>query len=226
MWTYCKNMYKQTVESVTVCRYEEGNTTTAATSWHFKVKHACIHILQRCSSINLLHMFSASHHCHNIWCLLQIHIFYKRNPAILNVTAKCAGSPYCGQMSSWLSVCLSLCPSLGVRCWHSWTICSQISREPKISQIETNTRADTYMCTLMKWLSQCVFCSASQGDSHTHTHTKLWSWKVKPVTHASKSDHWHEDCLNRNMNRSLHWGGFKENSAQTDPLRAAACSML
>lgn len=35
-----------------------------------------------------------------IWCLLQIQIFYQRNPAILNVTAKCAGSPYCGQMRS------------------------------------------------------------------------------------------------------------------------------
>lgn len=43
---------------------------------------------------------SASCPRHNIWCSLQIQIF--SNPAVLNVTAKCAGWPYCGQMSSSL----------------------------------------------------------------------------------------------------------------------------
>lgn len=86
-----------------------------------------------------------------------------------NVTAKCASSPYCGQMRAWL--CLAFCPSLGVHWWHSWTIhcCPRISEglNSKLSERETNTHADTYM-----WpprLPQWVFCSASLADSYTHT---------------------------------------------------------
>lgn len=59
-----------------------------------------------------------------------------------------------------------------------------------------------------------------------HRHTKLWSWKGKPVTHTSKSDHWHEDCLNTKI-----WiAAFIEvDSKKKQPLcsnRSTACSRL
>lgn len=68
-------------------QYVQGNITAATTSWYLKVY------------FNLLTdpaFLSLSSH------LLQMQIFYIRFPAILHMTAKCADSPYCGQMSSWV----------------------------------------------------------------------------------------------------------------------------
>lgn len=77
------------------------------------IVHAC---LQKHAYISLLQLFSAPHHCHNIWCLLKMYIFTKKIFTITNMTAKCAGSPYC---------------------------CSQKAKLQQ-NQRETNTRAYTY----------------------------------------------------------------------------------
>lgn len=69
-------------------QYVQGNITAATTSRYLKVY------------FNLLtdpaFFLSLSSH------LLQMQIFYIRNPAILHVTVLCADSPYCDQMSFWV----------------------------------------------------------------------------------------------------------------------------
>lgn len=82
-----------------------------------------------------------------------------------------------------------------------------------LSGTEIKSKRNKHTCryTHVRWLSQCVFCSASQSDSYTHQ--TVISERQTCHTHASTSDRWHEDCLNTEIwIAAFTEGGFKENS--------------